>query len=133
MLQKIKIKLLDAVDAYKRLLSDYSTYSDPYLDKNTGCIFCLETFAQILEDQELTIPEIRWRINNIRNDHDRYLRIPSISHDSAHRILEAFISSNWIDNDHLKDVVSSCYDGSIGRWEDNLKQSIEVKNPIESC
>jgi hypothetical protein len=91
------------------------------LDKQTGKIdwFYEEDFGAVNEGG-ITAEENRAERQRIEAMPDRYLEIPGLSHGVIHDLLKDFFSSNWTDNDGMRQFAKDAYFGSIGGWIENV-------------
>jgi hypothetical protein len=48
---------------------------------------------------------------------EQYLEIPGLNHSDHHDILQAFIDSDWTEDEEAKSLARSAYHGSIGWWK----------------
>jgi hypothetical protein len=46
----------------------------------------------------------------------RYVLMPGCTHGQHHKILQAFLDSDWTDDEHRKAAASAMYNNSIGSW-----------------
>ncbi len=113
-MRKLKVDLTLLRMVFERDV-DFEAYpQSTYLDFSTGRVIW------VWEDDDKAeglLPEENRQLRLlVQSDPDRFLLIPGLSHADHHDLLCDFLSSDWTDDQQLKEAARSAYFWSIGRW-----------------
>lgn len=94
----------------------------PYLDLTTGDILWIFDDEDSARLYGYSAEENKARREEVESKPDKLAEIPGLRHGEHHDILISFINSEWTDDVSLREKVLSCYQGSIGRWKEEVGQ-----------
>ncbi len=119
--------------AFERDVDYDEQYSlNAYLDLETGDVEWLYDEDHDAEMYGLTAADNRMQWKRIEAEPNRFLLIPGLSHSEHHEILQKFLTSDWTDDEDLRQTAHAAYFGSIGGWKKTVNNEDVVRAYFES-
>ena len=127
-MRKLKIVQALFLMAFERDV-DYEDHfpQSAYLDLVTGAVEWLYEEDDDAAMNGLSAAENWTQRERIEAEPNRFLLIPGLSHGEHHDILRAFLTSDWTDNEDLREVGREAYFGSIGGWKKAIKNENVIR------
>jgi hypothetical protein len=131
--KKVNVDVNDFLMAFE---NNQSSAEDPvlaYLDLTTGKSIYFYEEDDTAANFGLDVAQNDETRERVFSNLDKYLEIPRTKYEDDRKSLEAFLDSDWTNDEDKWRFARRCYSGAIGRWKKSVNDRDTVHAYYEFC